>query len=100
MRRVSRSTPLEARWSAAAAWSWDAGRVVVVAQGTIDNRDPEKLFVPALTALQGSRHLVVVITGGRHRDELRRRFPADNVVVEDFVDYGALMPVTSLFRAS
>jgi MGT family glycosyltransferase len=74
-----------------------AGRVVVVAQGTIDNRDPDKLFIPALTALQGSRHLVVATTGGFHRDELRRRFPAENVVVEDFVDYGVLMPVTSLF---
>jgi UDP:flavonoid glycosyltransferase YjiC (YdhE family) len=74
-----------------------SGRVVVVAQGTIDNRDPEKLFVPALTALQGSRYLVVATTGGRHRDELRRRFPADNIVVEDFVDYGAMMPQTSLF---
>jgi len=71
--------------------------VVVVAQGTIDNRDPEKLFVPALTALAGSEHLVVATTGGRHREELRRRFPQENVVVEDWLDYGALMPHAALF---
>jgi MGT family glycosyltransferase len=74
-----------------------AGAVVVVAQGTIDNRDPEKLFVPALTALARSKYLVVATTGGRHTDELRRRFSADNVIVEDFVDYDALMPHAALF---
>jgi len=73
-----------------------AGAVVVVAQGTIDNRDPGKLFVPTLTALAPSKYLVVATTGGRHTHELRRRFPADNVVVEDFVDYAALMPHAAL----
>jgi len=72
-------------------------RVVVVAQGTIDNRDPDKLFVPALTALAGSAYLVIATTGGLHKDELRRRFPQDNVVVENYVDYGALMPHAALF---
>lgn len=73
------------------------GRVIVVAQGTIDNRDPEKLFVPALTALAGTEYLVIATTGGLHGDELRRRFPHDNLVVENFIDYGALMPHVSLF---
>ena len=73
------------------------GRVIVVAQGTIDNRDPEKLFVPALTALAGTEYLLIATTGGLHKDELRRRFPQGNLVVEDFVDYGALMPHVSLF---
>jgi MGT family glycosyltransferase len=74
-----------------------AGAVVVVAQGTIDNRDPEKLFVPALTALAPSKYLVVATTGGRHTEALRSRFPFDNVVVEDFVDYDALMRHAALF---
>jgi len=39
----------------------------------------------------------VATTGGRHREELRRRFPQENVVVEDWVDYGALMPHAALF---
>jgi UDP:flavonoid glycosyltransferase YjiC (YdhE family) len=73
------------------------GRVVVIAQGTIDNRDPEKLFVPALTALSGTEYLVIATTGGLHKDELRRRFQHDNVVIENFIDYGALMPHVSLF---
>jgi UDP:flavonoid glycosyltransferase YjiC (YdhE family) len=74
------------------------GRVVVVAQGTIDNRDPEKLFAPTLAALGGRDDLLVIATtGGRHTDDLRRRFAHDNVVVEDFIDYGALMPHVALF---
>jgi UDP:flavonoid glycosyltransferase YjiC (YdhE family) len=73
------------------------GRVVVVAQGTIDNRDWGKLFLPALTALAGTEYLVIATTGGRHKAELQSRFPQDNVVVEDFVDYGALMPHVALF---
>jgi UDP:flavonoid glycosyltransferase YjiC (YdhE family) len=73
------------------------GRVVVVAQGTIDNRDPEKLFVPTLSALQGSDKLVIATTGGRHAADLRARFPQDNVLVEDWIDYDALMPHASVF---
>lgn len=76
------------------------GRVVVVAQGTIDNRDPEKLFVPTLEALADSRHLVVATTGGRHTDMLRGRFPQANIVIEDWLDYGALMPRAKLFITS
>ena len=71
--------------------------VVVVSQGTVDNRDPEKLLVPALTALAGTDHLVVACTGRRHTDALRARFPQGNVVVEDWVDFDALLPHADLF---
>jgi len=47
---------------------------------------------PALSALAASRYLVVATTGGRHTEELRSRFPQANVIVEPFLDYGALMP--------
>jgi MGT family glycosyltransferase len=73
--------------------------LIAVSQGTIDNRDPDKLFVPSLTALSspGSKHLVVVTTGGRHSDDLRKRFPQDNVVIEDFIDFDVLLPHADLF---
>jgi UDP:flavonoid glycosyltransferase YjiC (YdhE family) len=74
-----------------------SGPVVVVSQGTVDNRDPEKLFVPALTALEASPHLVVATTGGRHTADLARRFPRGNVVVVDHADYRSLMPRAKLF---
>jgi UDP:flavonoid glycosyltransferase YjiC (YdhE family) len=71
--------------------------VIVVSQGTVDNSDADKLFVPALEALKGGPHLVVATTGGKNTAELRRRYPQDNVVVEDFVDFGPLFEHTDLF---
>lgn len=73
-------------------------RVISVSQGTTDNRDADKLFVPALNAFAGDDDtLVIVTTGGRHTGELRARFPHDNVVVEDWIDFHALLPVTTVF---
>jgi UDP:flavonoid glycosyltransferase YjiC (YdhE family) len=71
--------------------------LVAVSQGTTDNRDPTKLFVPVLQALAGGEHLVVVATGGRHTADLRRRFPQDNVVIEDWVDFHELFRHADLF---
>jgi UDP:flavonoid glycosyltransferase YjiC (YdhE family) len=71
--------------------------LVVVSQGTVDNRDPEKLLVPALTALAGTDQLVVACTGGRHTEALRERFRHDNVLVEDWVDFDVLLPRADLF---
>lgn len=73
------------------------GPVVVVSQGTVDNRDPAKLLVPALTALAGTEHLVIACTGRRHTDALRERFPHDNVIAEDWVDFDLLLPRADLF---
>jgi MGT family glycosyltransferase len=94
-RRGKASTPLDR--ALAEKLEARAGRVVVVAQGTVDNRDPEKLFVPTLEALSGSEYLVVATTGGRNTEQLATRFPSSNVVVVDYVDYAALMPRASLF---
>lgn len=71
--------------------------VIAVSQGTVDNRDPDKLLVPTLTALAGTAHLVVACTGRRNTAELRERFPQDNVLVEDWVDFDLLLPHADLF---
>ena len=67
-----------------------AESVIVVSQGTVDNKDPEKLLAPALQALSGTEHVVVAATGGCNTQLLRERFPAENVVIEDFVDFATL----------
>lgn len=74
-----------------------APTVLAVSQGTVDNRDPEKLFVPALEAFAGGPHLVVVTTGGRHTEALRARFPQDNVIIEDWIDFDRLFEHTDVF---
>jgi UDP:flavonoid glycosyltransferase YjiC (YdhE family) len=71
--------------------------LVVVSQGTIDNRDPDKLIAPTLEALRGGRQLVVACTGRRNTAELRRRFPDDNIVIEDYVPFDALLPHADVF---
>jgi UDP:flavonoid glycosyltransferase YjiC (YdhE family) len=71
--------------------------VIVVSQGTVDNTDAEKLFVPALEALKGGSHLVIATTGGKNTEQLRRRYPEANVVVEDFLDFDLLFPHADLF---
>jgi MGT family glycosyltransferase len=71
--------------------------LVVVSQGTVDNRDPDKLFVPALEALRGGKHLVVACTGNRNTEALRERFPEDNILVEDYIDFDRLLPGAALF---
>jgi UDP:flavonoid glycosyltransferase YjiC (YdhE family) len=71
--------------------------VIVVSQGTVDNADAEKLFVPVLEALKGASHLVIATTGGRNTEELRKRFSEANVVIEDFVDFDLLFDHADLF---
>jgi UDP:flavonoid glycosyltransferase YjiC (YdhE family) len=73
------------------------GSVIVVSQGTVDNTDAEKLFVPALEALRGGSHLVVATTGGKNTEELRRRYPQANVIIEEFVDFDLLFEHADLF---
>lgn len=72
--------------------------VIAVSQGTVDNTDPTKLIVPTLDALANSTHVVVATTGAPAQTaELRRRYSAPNVVIEDFIDYDALFPHVDVF---
>jgi MGT family glycosyltransferase len=74
-----------------------SGHVIVVSQGTVDNHDPRKLMIPAIKAFARADRLVVVVTGGVGTDELRTRYPPDNVLIEDFVDFDLLFPHTELY---
>ena len=72
-------------------------RTVVVTQGTVDNRDPTKLMVPTLEALKDTGYRIVVATGGVGTEDLRRRYPQPNVVVENYVDFAGVFPFTDVF---
>ena len=71
--------------------------MVVVSQGTIDNRDPSKLIEPTIRALEGSGALTVAVTGGVATDLLQRRHARSDVVIEDYIDFAALFPLADLF---
>lgn len=71
--------------------------VVAVSQGTVDNTDPGKLIEPTLEALAGEPYVVVATTGGARTTELRERYGGPDVVIEDFIPYGALFPHVDVF---
>lgn len=72
-------------------------KTILVSQGTIDNKDPEKLIVPALEAFRDKPYLLLVATGGQHTAALQARYSQDNIVIADFMDYDATLPHTDLF---
>src|SRR5258708_10715016 len=75
----------------------DQRRVVLISQGTIDNHEPGKLIVPALEGLLPSGALLIVGTGHKNTEELRRRFPQENVVIEDYIDFEAVLKRSDVF---
>lgn len=71
-------------------------KVILVTQGTIE-KDPEKLLVPVLDAYKETDYLVVATTGGSKTDDLRKRFPHKNLVIEDFIPFEHVLPHASVF---
>lgn len=76
----------------------DGRRTVLVSQGTVDNHDADKLIVPTLKALSGSGFRVLVATGsaGLAR-RLRPLHARPDVVIEDWIDFDAVLPQVDVF---
>ena len=72
-------------------------QVILISQGTVDNKDPRKLIVPALEALKDTDALLIVTTGYCQTEALRASYPQDNIVIEDFVDFDFILDHTDLF---
>ena len=73
--------------------------VIHLTQGTLDNLDHRKLLLPAVRGLAAEDVLVVVSTGGRAPEELRRRLGGHlpgNVRVARYLPYAQLLPRTSV----
>jgi MGT family glycosyltransferase len=71
-------------------------KIILVTQGTVE-RDPEKIIVPTLEAFKNSRYLVVATTGGSKTNELRERFPHENIIIEDFIPFNDIMPYADVY---
>jgi UDP:flavonoid glycosyltransferase YjiC (YdhE family) len=71
--------------------------VILISQGTVDNKDPGKLIVPALEALKDTGALLVVATGYSRTKELRKSYPQDNIIIEDFIDFDFILEHADLF---
>jgi MGT family glycosyltransferase len=72
-------------------------KVLLVTQGTFEG-DVSKLIVPAIEAFKNTNCLVVVTTAGWHTHALQERYKAyDNIVIEDFIPFGQIMPFADVF---
>jgi len=71
-------------------------KVVIVTQGTVE-KDVEKILVPALEAFKNTDTLVVCTTGGSQTEELRKRFPQQNLIIEDFIPFDSIMPYAKAY---
>lgn len=71
-------------------------KMILVTQGTFE-QDSNKLIIPALEAFKDSEHLVVVTTAGSNTEKLRKAYPYDNIVIEDFIPFDAIMPYADVF---
>jgi UDP:flavonoid glycosyltransferase YjiC (YdhE family) len=71
-------------------------KVILVTQGTFE-KDPGKLLIPTLEAFKNSTYLVIATTGGSETDALRERFPERNVLILDFIDFDAVMPLSDVY---
>lgn len=71
-------------------------RVILISQGTFEP-DASKLIVPALEALKDSGALLIVTTGRGQTEALRKSYPQDNILIEDYVDFDYLFDHVDLF---
>jgi UDP:flavonoid glycosyltransferase YjiC (YdhE family) len=71
-------------------------KIVLATQGTVE-KDPEKILVPTLEAFKNTDTLVVVTTGGSKTQELKKRFPYANIIIEDFIPFGDVMPYADVY---
>jgi MGT family glycosyltransferase len=71
-------------------------RIVLVTQGTVE-KNIEKILVPALEAFKDSNTLIIATTGGTGTRELRKRFPYNNLIIEDFIPFADIMPYADVY---
>lgn len=71
-------------------------RVVLVTQGTVE-KNINKLLIPTLEAFKNSDILVVATTGGSQTNELREKYPHNNIIIEDFIPFDDIMPYADVY---
>ena len=71
-------------------------RIILVTQGTVE-RDVEKILVPTLEAFKGTDTLIIATTGGSGTEDLRKRFPEQNLIIEDFIPFADVMPYADIY---
>jgi UDP:flavonoid glycosyltransferase YjiC (YdhE family) len=71
-------------------------KVILVTQGTVET-DVNKIIAPTLEAFKDTDVLVIATTGGSGTEALRKRYPHHNLIIEDFIPFGAVMPYANAY---
>jgi MGT family glycosyltransferase len=71
-------------------------KIILLTQGTVE-KDPNKLIVPTIEAFKNSEVLVVCTTGGSDTGKLREKYNHPNVIIEDFIPFGDVMPYADVY---
>jgi UDP:flavonoid glycosyltransferase YjiC (YdhE family) len=71
-------------------------KVILVTQGTVE-KDSNKLLVPTLEAFKNSDQLVIVTTGGSKTAALKKQFPQENIIIEDFIPFDDILPYVDVY---
>ncbi len=74
-------------------------KVVLLTQGTVE-RDINKILIPALEAFKDSDTLLICATGFSQTEELRKRYPYDNIIIEDFIPFHEVMPYATVYLSN
>ncbi|KAA2238586.1 glycosyltransferase [Chitinophaga agrisoli] len=69
---------------------------LLVTQGTVD-KSMDKLLEPTLAAFKDTDILVIATTSGARTEELRQKYAADNIIVEDYISFGEVMPHVDVY---
>ncbi len=67
-------------------------KVVLVTQGTVE-KDVNKILIPTLEAFKNSDTLVIATTSGTGTAELQKKYPFDNIIIEDYIPFNDVMPL-------
>lgn len=71
-------------------------KIVLATQGTAE-KDTQKLLEPTLKAFKDTDTLVIVTTGGTGTAELREKYAAENVIIEDYIPFTDVMPYATVY---
>lgn len=71
-------------------------KIILVTQGTVE-KNVEKIIVPALEAFKDTDVLVLATTGGSGTNELKQRYPHTNIIIEDFIPFGDVLPYADAY---
>jgi UDP:flavonoid glycosyltransferase YjiC (YdhE family) len=72
-------------------------KVILISQGTIDNKDQNKLIIPAIEGLKNENYLLLVATGGINTALLRSKYESPKIIIEDYLDFDYVMNFTDLY---